>query len=367
MENLEKQLICPICLEMFTKPVVILPCQHNLCRKCANDVFQAANPYLPTRSGSLTSGGRFRCPSCRHEVVLDRHGVYGLQRNLLVENIIDMFKQESGSSSSSRPAQERKEETPMCDVHKDERINIYCVTHGVPTCSMCKVFGAHKDCEVAALDSVYQTKRTELSDGITMMVGNNDRIQGIMSQLEEACRVIEENSRRQKTKVCEKFDQLYSMLEGKKREMSQKVTAEQEEKVNYIQGLTRKYGDHLEESCKIVERGIQTLDETEMALFLQNAKDLLKKMEEASSTAHLDKVEHGYEKMDHYKVNFRRERQALSSIDFIRDDDGEDEEDVDAGAAEGARTVSGGAASSASPAPPNTPQQIDSSLSPTMS
>lgn len=56
---------------------------------------QASNPYLSTRSSTLTSGGRFKCPSCRHEVVLDRHGVYGLQRNLLVENIIDMFKQES--------------------------------------------------------------------------------------------------------------------------------------------------------------------------------------------------------------------------------------------------------------------------------
>mgnify|MGYP001852434666 CR=1 FL=1 len=42
----------------------------------------------------MASGGRFRCPSCRHEVVLDRHGVYGLQRNLLVENIIDIYKQE---------------------------------------------------------------------------------------------------------------------------------------------------------------------------------------------------------------------------------------------------------------------------------
>uniref|UniRef100_A0A3B3X7S5 Tripartite motif-containing protein 54 n=1 Tax=Poecilia mexicana TaxID=48701 RepID=A0A3B3X7S5_9TELE len=307
MDNLEKQLICPICLEMFTKPVVILPCQHNLCRKCANDVFQAANPYLPTRSGSLTSGGRFRCPSCRHEVVLDRHGVYGLQRNLLVENIIDMFKQES-----SRPTQERKEETPMCDVHEDEKINIYCVTHGVPTCSMCKVFGAHKDCEVAPLGTVYQTKRSELSDGIAMMVGNNDRIQGIISQLDEACRVIEENGRRQKTKVCEKFDQLYSVLEEKKRQMSQKVTTEQEEKMNYIQGLTKKYGDHLEESCKVVERGFQTMEETEMALFLQV------RTINASSTAHLDKVERGYEKMDHYKVDFRRERKALGSLDFIR-------------------------------------------------
>ncbi|CAG5895934.1 tripartite motif-containing protein 55b [Menidia menidia] len=366
MENLEKQLICPICLEMFTKPVVILPCQHNLCRKCANDVFQASNPYLPTRSGSLTSGGRFRCPSCRHEVVLDRHGVYGLQRNLLVENIIDMFKQES---SSSKPAPERKEETPMCDVHEDEKINIFCVTHGVPTCSMCKVFGAHKDCEVAPISSIYQTKKTELSDGIAMMVGNNDRMQGIISQLEEACRAIEENGRRQKTLVCEKFDKLYSILEEKKREMSQKVTAEQEEKVNYIRSLTRKYGDHLEESCKIVEKGIQTMEEPEMVVFLQNTKPLLKKIEEASSTAHLDKVERGYENMDHYTVQFNKEGKALRSINFAQDDEDEDEEDEDTGpsAEEGdrAQTVPTGGAGSAPSAPPSAAQQISPAPNPT--
>lgn len=38
--TLEKQLMCPICLEIFNKPVVILPCQHNLCRKCANELYQ---------------------------------------------------------------------------------------------------------------------------------------------------------------------------------------------------------------------------------------------------------------------------------------------------------------------------------------
>ncbi|XP_029005171.1 tripartite motif-containing protein 55b [Betta splendens] len=359
MENLEKQLICPICLEIFTKPVVILPCQHNLCRKCANDVFQASNPYLPTRAGSLTSGGRFRCPSCRHEVILDRHGVYGLQRNLLVENIIDMFKQES---SSSKPVPQNKEETPMCEVHEEEKINIYCVTHGVPTCSMCKVFGAHKDCEVAPITSIYQTKKTELSDGIAMMVSNNDRMQGIISHLEETCRAIEENSRRQKTQVCEKFDHLYTVLEGKKSEMMQKVTAEQDEKVNYIRGLTRKYGDHLEESCKVVEAGIQTMEEPEVALFLQNMKPLLKKISEASSTAHLDKVERGYENMEHFCVDFRKETKALRSIDFIQeaDEDEEDEEeDKEAGAeeAEGAQTGSGSGAVTAASVQPPPPQQ----------
>uniref|UniRef100_A0A3B1K617 RING-type E3 ubiquitin transferase n=1 Tax=Astyanax mexicanus TaxID=7994 RepID=A0A3B1K617_ASTMX len=352
MDSLEKQLICPICLEIFTKPVVILPCQHNLCRKCANDIFQASNPYLPTRGGTVSSGGRFRCPSCRHEVVLDRHGVYGLQRNLLVENIIDMYKQES---TSSKPAPQRTDDQPMCEVHEDEKINIYCVTCAKPTCSLCKVFGEHKDCEVAPLKSVYQTQKTELSDGIAMMVGNNDRIQGIISQLEETCRAIEENGRRQKSQVCEKFDHLYAVLEDRKMEMGLKVTAEQEEKLNYIRGLKRKYEDHLETMTKMVESGIQTMEEPEMALFLQTAKPLLQKIGEASKEAPLEKVERGYENMDHYTVNFRKESRALRTIDFIRallyplptyNEEEEEEEDDGAGAEEEGRTetvASGGA------------------------
>lgn len=59
---------------------------------------QEANPLgHPRGSGLVVSGSRFRCPSCRHEVVLDRHGIYGLQRNLLVENIIDLYRQQESS------------------------------------------------------------------------------------------------------------------------------------------------------------------------------------------------------------------------------------------------------------------------------
>lgn len=325
MDSLEKQLICPICLEMFTKPVVILPCQHNLCRKCANDIFQASNPYLSTRSGStVTSGGRFRCPSCRHEVVLDRHGVYGLQRNLLVENIIDMYKQET---TRPEPPPETKCDQPRCEEHEEEKINIYCVTCGVPTCSLCKVFGAHKNCEVAPLDNVFQKQKGELTDCIAMLVGNNDRIQAIISQLEETSRTVDENGRRQKSKVCEKFDNLYTILEERKGEMTLKINAEQEEKLDYIRGLKRRYTDHLESMAKVVETGIQTMEESEMALFLQIAKPLLQKITEGTNTSHLDKLERGYENMDHYTTNFGLERRALLSVDFVKDDEEDDDDE----------------------------------------
>ncbi|XP_074211120.1 tripartite motif-containing protein 55 isoform X5 [Camelus bactrianus] len=251
MDNLEKQLICPICLEMFTKPVVILPCQHNLCRKCASDIFQASNPYLPTRGGTtVASGGRFRCPSCRHEVVLDRHGIYGLQRNLLVENIIDIYKQES-----SRP--EKKSDQPMCEEHEDERINIYCLNCEVPTCSLCKVFGAHKDCQVAPLTHVFQRQKSELSDGIAVLVGSNDRVQGVISQLEDTCKIIE------------------------------------------------------------------------------NAKTLLQKISEASKAFQMEKIEHGYENMNHFTVNLNREEKVIREIDFYREDEDDEDEEGEEGEGEG--------------------------------
>ncbi|KAG6933085.1 tripartite motif containing 55 [Chelydra serpentina] len=322
MDNLEKQLICPICLEMFTKPVVILPCQHNLCRKCASDIFQASNPYLPTRGGTtMASGGRFRCPSCRHEVVLDRHGVYGLQRNLLVENIIDIYKQES-----TRP--ERKSEQPMCEEHEDEKINIYCLNCEIPTCSMCKVFGAHKDCQVAPLKNVYQRQKSELSDGIAVLVGSNDRVQGIVGQLEETCRTVEECCRRQKEQLCEKFDYLYAILEERKNEMTQIITRNQEEKLEHVRSLMKKYADHLETVSKLVESGIQFMEEPEMAVFLQNVKALLQKITEASNAFQMEKIEPGYENMSHFTVNLNREEKIIREIDFYREEEG-DEEDED--------------------------------------
>lgn len=69
--------------------------------------------------------------------------------------------------------------------------------------------------------------------------------------------------------MCEKFDHLYAILEDRKREMNLKVAGEQDEKLNYIRGLTKKYGDHLESMTKVMETGIQTLEEPEMAVFLK--------------------------------------------------------------------------------------------------
>ncbi|TNN80039.1 Tripartite motif-containing protein 54 [Liparis tanakae] len=184
LATLEKQLICPICLELFNKPVVILPCQHNLCRKCANELYQPS--LFQARTTMQVNSGRFRCPSCRQEVVLDRHGVYGLPRNLLVENIIDVYKQE---------------------------------------------------------------------------VINNSKA---------------ENCKTQKQSVCEKFDRVFLILEERRKVMTQQISSEQEEKTSHAQSLVRRYGDSVEANSKLVERAVSSMEEPDMAAFVQFCKMFLK-------------------------------------------------------------------------------------------
>ena len=68
---------CHECRERLKPPVVLLPCNHNLCQVCCQKIFD--NKSLPIKN-SRNGGRRIRCPACRYEVVLDMHGVHSLPR-----------------------------------------------------------------------------------------------------------------------------------------------------------------------------------------------------------------------------------------------------------------------------------------------
>lgn len=126
-------------LQHFSKHFFPSSCQHCLCRSCAEECFDRRG----TRFG--LHGGRFKCPTCRYEVCLDRHGVYGLPRNLLVESIIDMMDSEKKNAEEKsqskikeeeeRIKQEKLEEIKL-DLEKQKKmceksgdpLNVYCLT-----------------------------------------------------------------------------------------------------------------------------------------------------------------------------------------------------------------------------------------------
>lgn len=69
----EEELICPICLHVFSEPIQ-LPCKHNFCRGCISEAW--------AKDSSLV-----RCPECNHAYSQKP----ALEKNHKLSNIVDKF------------------------------------------------------------------------------------------------------------------------------------------------------------------------------------------------------------------------------------------------------------------------------------
>ena len=99
---MENELTCPICLELFQRPVV-LPCSHNLCTKCAKRILEPhGSPKAWAKWVAESKETTFKshlepnvkCPACRQKIPVDARGVEALPRNRILENVIEKFKEE---------------------------------------------------------------------------------------------------------------------------------------------------------------------------------------------------------------------------------------------------------------------------------
>lgn len=82
--DVDNDLQCPICLELYTYPI-ILPCSHVLCRSpCAEHLFDF---------------NFIRCPVCRDNCYVSG-GISSLPRVIALENIIERYKKEQTNDKS---------------------------------------------------------------------------------------------------------------------------------------------------------------------------------------------------------------------------------------------------------------------------
>ncbi len=193
---------------------------------------------------------------------------------------------------------------------------------------MCKVFGQHKDCEVSTLKVIYEAQKSELKNSIDMLGASNSCLQVMLTQIEETCKTVEENSQVQKQKLGEKCDLLYAILEDRKTHLLEQITQEQDEKVALVRSLIQQYNEQLQASIKLMDKASQTMGNSNTAEFLIAAKQLLTEAKDASNNSHLQRPEPGFESMDHFTLFTEDVEAMLAKMDFgVGGDDEEDEEE----------------------------------------
>ncbi|XP_068588686.1 E3 ubiquitin/ISG15 ligase TRIM25-like [Cebidichthys violaceus] len=111
-EQLAPELSCPICLQLFSDPVV-LPCGHNYCLACIR---------MTVKETPL------RCPECREEY----QGLDSLRKNFKLCSIIE-GDQATAPQLDRRPERSVRTAEVLCDYCIDKK------TPAVKTCLRCEV------------------------------------------------------------------------------------------------------------------------------------------------------------------------------------------------------------------------------------
>ncbi|KAM3845016.1 tripartite motif-containing protein 54-like [Vipera latastei] len=171
MEALMQVLSCPVCLELFTPPVLVLSCAHNFCKKCLEKILILQN--------CSHVNGHFSCPMCRKTVYLRGGGLIGLPRNILVENILEKFKYEL----ENLHAREQDHLSQICEQH-GESMSLVCLADDKPICAICKLFGDHESHTVAKIADVYAERKKSFIKGLDWVFQQSEYAEQARKEIE---------------------------------------------------------------------------------------------------------------------------------------------------------------------------------------
>ncbi|XP_068829738.1 tripartite motif-containing protein 54-like [Capricornis sumatraensis] len=175
MEALGAVLSCPVCMELFTPPVLLLSCSHNFCKQCLELILVGQN--------CTHANGQFCCPVCRKVIYLRGRGTNGLQRNILAENILEKFKEELETLHTK----EQNQLAQTCEKH-GESVNLMCLSDEEPICGICKLFGDHKSHPVAKISDAYAERKVNFAKDIQLVLQKSESAAQAVRDMEKLIR-----------------------------------------------------------------------------------------------------------------------------------------------------------------------------------
>ncbi|XP_019636266.1 PREDICTED: E3 ubiquitin-protein ligase TRIM36-like [Branchiostoma belcheri] len=263
MEGLEKELTCPVCLELFVCPVQ-LPCNHNLCHR-----------YKKMKSTSDSAVNEVPCQLCKPDrpqvafrSCLDCRASYCEECLAMTHPQHPPFSEHK--IVDPRTSFEEPSQTVMCPDHPSKPVEMYCVQDQTPVCLLCEKVGRHKQHNMAALEEVFSQRRAELQGGV-------DRLEEWLTEVEESLidlvvtrKYMEWSAAKLKDAIEQECEALHEVIRQRAAEMSRQVSLVSEKDVARVQPEIDRIEDNMQQSRTAIAYAQEALKETDHGCFLQN-------------------------------------------------------------------------------------------------
>ncbi|XP_033912498.3 E3 ubiquitin/ISG15 ligase TRIM25-like [Acipenser ruthenus] len=261
----QEELTCPICLQVFSDPVV-LPCGHNFCASCIGEVIERE-----------AEKGQHTCPECRSE----HKGKAALQRNFKLCNIVEGFKASECTSAyqvlcdmcleDALPAVKTclKCEISLCALHlkrhgekktfqshslvdptadlsarkcslHDKPLEYYCVEDRSCICVSCCIEGNHKNHDVKSFKTAHAELRVVLESQLKEITAKLNLSESLLQKGKEDETAAKAENAEMKQKAVELLDRLAELVANYKAHVIETIEAEQRPVVESLQQSIRR-------------------------------------------------------------------------------------------------------------------------------
>ncbi|XP_041114374.1 E3 ubiquitin/ISG15 ligase TRIM25-like [Polyodon spathula] len=261
----QEELTCPICLQLFSEPVV-LPCGHNFCASCIGEVIERE-----------AEEGQHTCPECRSE----HKGKAALQRNFKLCNIVEGFKSSECTAAyqvlcdmcleNALPAVKTclKCEISLCALHlkrhgekktfqshslvdatadlsarkcslHDKPLEYYCVDDKSCICVSCCIEGNHKSHDVKSFKTAHAELKLILESQLKEITEKLNLSESLLQKANENETAVKAANAEMKQKAVELLDSLAELVANYKAHVIETIEAEQRPVVESLQQSIRR-------------------------------------------------------------------------------------------------------------------------------
>ncbi len=238
LKELEDQLNCLICLDIYTTPK-LLQCNHVFCQGCL-----ARLPADRDQQGQLI----LTCPTCRQVTPLPA-GVRGLQSAFLVNKFLEVINNQKQST----------EDTFHCLEHQNRELELYCETCDKLICLDCTI-RQHNGHMYSLVKDVFEKHRLDI---ISSLKPADKQLNSVSTALEELTARYGEIFDQQSTlesQIHQRANELHKTIENSKNELISKLhhitreklidLASQREQMETIQAQLRSCIDYMKERLR---------------------------------------------------------------------------------------------------------------------
>ncbi|XP_051899727.1 E3 ubiquitin-protein ligase TRIM39-like [Pristis pectinata] len=271
VESLTEEVICPICLDFFTDPV-ILECGHNFCRSCITRCWEREE--------------RNSCPECRAEFV---------DRTLRVNRALASLSEKARKLNLNPIKKERK---LHCEEHQEE-LKLFCETDKKLICVICRDAREHREHRFLPVKEAVEICKDQIKSSLESLTKMKSDFQEMERQQKEKISGVREQSHSLQSHITSQFAELHQILTEKEQRLLRDLREEEEKILNPMEKKLQEIQENLNSIQEKLSKLQERMNEEDSLIFLKEEARRKRRINDDVQTLSVTDGALPVEKFDH--------------------------------------------------------------------